>query len=251
MLEQTFRNIDDIPRKDAGCTSELDYTERSSWLLFLKYLDALERNRASEALLEGRAYFHKLGLRFRWEAWAAPKANDGRLDHNTALTSDDLRDFFNHRLFPYLACFKQRASGPNTIDYKIGEIKSRIQSGYNLRDVVQRVDELRFDTQQPRARQALAPHLPQVGPVIDLLVPMDTEQAEAFATVHAARNNLLTDNAAITDNAIVSAAREDGHPDKLKIAKHKFRTAIALIRQKGLVPDGTAKYVGGQRSLPL
>jgi len=55
MFEQTFKNIDDILHKDAGCTSELDYTEQSSWLLFLKYLDALEREKADEAALEGRA----------------------------------------------------------------------------------------------------------------------------------------------------------------------------------------------------
>ncbi len=44
-FEQTFKNIDDILQKDAGCTSELDYTEQSSWLLFLKYLDALEADK--------------------------------------------------------------------------------------------------------------------------------------------------------------------------------------------------------------
>jgi type I restriction enzyme M protein len=37
MFEQAFKNIDDVLWKDAGCTSELDYTEQSSWLLFLKY----------------------------------------------------------------------------------------------------------------------------------------------------------------------------------------------------------------------
>jgi type I restriction enzyme M protein len=151
MFEQTFKNIDDILHKDAGCTSELDYTEQSSWLLFLKYLDALEHDRASEAELEGKAYAFILAEAFRWEAWAAPKAPDGRLDHNTAMTGDDLRDFVNARLFPYLAGFKQRASGPNTIEYKIGEvfgeIKNKIQSGYNLRDVIERVDELRFRSQ--------------------------------------------------------------------------------------------------------
>ena len=42
MFEQAFKNIDDVLWKDAGCTSELDYTEQTSWLLFLKYLDALE-----------------------------------------------------------------------------------------------------------------------------------------------------------------------------------------------------------------
>ena len=56
MFEQTFKNIDDILHKDAGCTSELDYTEQSSWLLFLKYLDALEADKATEAALEGKAY---------------------------------------------------------------------------------------------------------------------------------------------------------------------------------------------------
>jgi hypothetical protein len=54
MFEQTFRNIDDVLRKEASCASELDYTEQSSWLLFLKYLDALEASRAMEAELEGK-----------------------------------------------------------------------------------------------------------------------------------------------------------------------------------------------------
>jgi type I restriction enzyme M protein len=151
MFEQTFKNIDDILHKDAGCTSELDYTEQSSWLLFLKYLDALEIDKATEAELEGKAYSFILEKAYRWETWAAPKTADGKFDHNTALTGDDLLDFVNRKLFPYLGGFKQRASGPNTIEYKIGEvfseIKNRIQSGYNLRDVIERVDELRFRAQ--------------------------------------------------------------------------------------------------------
>ncbi len=137
--------------KDAGCTSELDYTEQSSWLLFLKYLDALEADKATEAALEGKTYSFILDEPYRWEAWAAPKTADGKLDHNAAMTGDDLRDFVNGKLFPYLAGFKQRASGPNTIEYKIGEvfgeIKNKVQSGYNLRDVIDLVDELRFRSQ--------------------------------------------------------------------------------------------------------
>lgn len=151
MFEQTFKNIDDILHKDAGCTSELDYTEQSSWLLFLKYLDALEADKATEAALEGKPYHFILSTPFRWAAWAAPKTADGKPDHNAAMTGDDLRDFVNFQLFPYLAGFKQRASGPNTIEYKIGEvfgeIKNKVQSGYNLRDVIDLVDELRFGSQ--------------------------------------------------------------------------------------------------------
>ena len=151
MFEQAFKNIDDVLYKDAGCTSELDYTEQTSWLLFLKYLDSLEADKATEAALEGRNYNHILDTPYRWESWAAPKGKDGQIDHNTALTGDDLIAFVNAKLFPYLHGFKQKASGPNTIEYKIGEIfgeiKNRIQSGYNLREIIDHIDELRFASQ--------------------------------------------------------------------------------------------------------
>ena len=151
MFEQAFKNIDDVLWKDAGCTSELDYTEQTSWLLFLKYLDALEQDKATEAALVGKKYTHILDKPYRWESWAAPKGSNGKIDHNTAPTGDDLIAFVNGKLFPYLHGFKQKATGPNTIEYKIGEIfgeiKNRIQSGYNLREIIDHIDELRFQSQ--------------------------------------------------------------------------------------------------------
>jgi type I restriction enzyme M protein len=151
MFEQAFKNIDDILWKEAGCTTELDYTEQTSWLLFLKYLDGLEQDRATEAALEGKKYAHILDKAYRWEEWAAPKGKDGQIDHNKAMTGDDLREFVDKKLFPYLMGFKQRATGPNTIEYKIGEIfgeiKNRITSGYNLREIIEHIDELRFRSQ--------------------------------------------------------------------------------------------------------
>ncbi|MDE2059508.1 MAG: N-6 DNA methylase [candidate division NC10 bacterium] len=151
MFEQAFKNIDDILRKEAGCTTELDYTEQTSWLLFLKYLDGLEQDRADEAALERKKYSYILDKPYRWETWAAPKGKDGKLDHNAALTGDDLRDFVNQKLFPYLHGFKQKAGGSNTIEYKIGEIfgeiKNKISSGYNLREIIDHIDELRFRSQ--------------------------------------------------------------------------------------------------------
>lgn len=127
-FEQVFRNIDDVLRKEAGCTTELDYTEQSSWLLFLKYLDGLEQDRVTEAALNGKKYSYILNKEYRWESWAAPKNKDGRIDFNVALTGDDLTDFVTQKLFPYLQGFKQRASGPNTIEYKIGEIFGEIKN---------------------------------------------------------------------------------------------------------------------------
>ena len=154
MFEQAFKNIDDVLRKEAGCSSELDYTEQTSWLLFLKYLDGLEQDKADEAALEGKKYAYILQKQYRWESWAAPKNKAGEIDHNKAMTGDDLVEFVNQKLVPYLHGFKLKASGPNTIEYKIGEIfgeiKNKIQSGYNLREIIDHIDELRFRSQKEK-----------------------------------------------------------------------------------------------------
>ena len=154
MFEQVFKNIDDIFHKDAGCSSELDYTEQSSWMLFLKYLDDLEFTKLQEAEMMMEPYQHIIDQQYRWSEWAAPKDAEGKFDHNNALTGDDLMDFVDGQLFPYLKGFKQRADNPNTIEYKIGEIfseiKNKIQSGYSLRDALEKVDQLRFRSQQEK-----------------------------------------------------------------------------------------------------
>ncbi len=149
MFEQTFKNIDDILHKDAGCSSELDYVEQTSWILFLKYLEDFEKDRKTSAELAGLTYTPIIEKEYRWNVWAAPK-KDGKIDHHSALTGDDLKDFVDHKLFPYFKKFKISAESPETIEYKIGEIfnelKNKIQSGYNLREVLNLVDELRFQS---------------------------------------------------------------------------------------------------------
>ena len=140
--------------KEAGCTTELDYTEQTSWILFLKYLDDLEQGRAMEAELVGKPYAFIIDAAHKWSKWAAPKKANGTFDHDNALTGDDLIDYVNRQLFPYLQGFKQRATSPDTIEYKIGEIfseiKNRFQSGYSLRDALELIDELRFQSQKEK-----------------------------------------------------------------------------------------------------
>jgi type I restriction enzyme M protein len=154
MFSQTFKNIDDVLWKEAGCSSELDYTEQSSWMLFLKYLDDLERERAMRAELEGKAYDFIIDGKYKWSQWAAPKNAKGEFDHDTALTGDDLIDFVDRELFPYLQSFKQRAASPDTIEYKIGEIfgeiKNKFRSGYSLRDALELMDSLKFRSQDQK-----------------------------------------------------------------------------------------------------
>jgi type I restriction enzyme M protein len=131
MFESTFKNIDDALWKEAGCSSELDYTEQSSWILFLKYLDDLETERKGEAILKGQDYSYIITERHRWSRWAAPKKKNGEMDGDKAMTGDDLIHYVNEELFPYLKGFKQRATSPDTIEYKIGEIFSEIKSKFN------------------------------------------------------------------------------------------------------------------------
>ena len=79
MFEQTFKNVDDILHKDAGCGSELDYVEQTSWVLFLKYLDDLEEDKKNEALLTGKTYQPIIAHEYKWNTWAAPKDKDGKM----------------------------------------------------------------------------------------------------------------------------------------------------------------------------
>ena len=154
MFEQTFNNLDNVLRQEAGCTTELDYTEQTSWMLFLKYLDDLEQERAMHAELKGKKYEFIIDKKHHWSRWAAPKRSDGSFDHDNALTGKDLIEYVDDELFPYLKGFKQRASSANTIEYKIGEIfneiKNKFQSGYSLRDALELMDQLHFRSQKEK-----------------------------------------------------------------------------------------------------
>jgi type I restriction enzyme S subunit len=101
----------------------------------------------------------------------------------------------------------------------------------------------KFDDLIARTQSALGEQTAPMDRVINLVVPMTSQQAEIVATVYAAWNNLLLEGRTITDEAIVREAREDWHPDKLKIPRDKFFKAIAWMKEKQLVPTGSGKRV--------
>lgn len=154
MFENAFNNLDRVMRNDEGLASELDYAEQTSWLLFLKYLDDMEKEWADEAELERREYVPILDQPYRWQSWAAPRNKDGTPDLNAALTGKDLIEFVNGELFPYLQTFRDTADDPDTLEYKIGEIfaeiANRFRSGYSLRDALEIIDQLNFGSQDAK-----------------------------------------------------------------------------------------------------
>ena len=111
-------------------------------------MDELEQEKSDEAELKGEDYQFILKEEFRWGNWAMPKNEEGELNHHKALTGPDLVTFVDQKLFPYLSKFKQEAEDSKTIEYKIGEIfselKNKIQSGYNLREIIGYADGLPF-----------------------------------------------------------------------------------------------------------
>ena len=147
MYEEAFKNIDDVFWKDAGCSSELDYIEQTSWILFLKYLDDYEDEKETAAILNGETYERIIDKEFRWKEWAYPKTGEGKLNYDIALTGDDLLEFVNKNFFLILQDLS-KVQKIQEVDYKIGEIfselRNKLQSGYSLRDVINKVNDLKF-----------------------------------------------------------------------------------------------------------
>ena len=148
MFEQIFKNIDNILRRDSGCSTELDYAEQSSWALFLKWLDDYEKDKITISKLENKSFSPIVEEKYQWSSWAKIKKDDGTIDYNAESTGPDLKKFVDEELFPYLSSFRTKAKNTNTLEYKIGEIfselRNKLQDGYTLRGVIDEVDNLQF-----------------------------------------------------------------------------------------------------------
>jgi len=139
-MKQKINRITDILRRDDGISWAMHYTEQISWILFLKFLDDYEQNKKTEALLDWKDYEEIITWEYKWKNWISLPSGD------------DLKDFVNKKLFPYLKSFKNQNEDYFSIKYKIGEIfyflDNRIESGHTLKEVVEIVDELNFQKQE-------------------------------------------------------------------------------------------------------
>lgn len=153
-LQQKIDRITDILRRDDGISGAMHYTEQTSWVLFLKFLDDYESDKEDEAVLSGKDYQPVLDDEHRWASWACPKTPEGKLDLARAKTGDDLTDYVNNQLFTYLKGFASAAAtgaDPKSFTYKIGAIfqylDNKVASGHTLREVLDIVDSLNFQSE--------------------------------------------------------------------------------------------------------
>lgn len=82
----------------------------------------------------------------------------------------------------------------------------------------------------------------EIERIINLFVPLTREKSEVIATVYAAWNDLLLEGKIPDEEMIVTEARENWHPDKLKIERKKFFEAIEWLIENKLVPKGVGKH---------
>jgi type I restriction enzyme M protein len=135
-LNAAIKSARDIMRKDAGLNGDLDRIPQLAWLLFLRAFDALEQRRE----LREREYRPAIEEPYRWRDWAA--------DPLSGRTGQELLDFVNSDLLPYLR--ELTGSGQHdardTLAAVFKETYNRMLSGYLLRDVVDKVNEVNFNS---------------------------------------------------------------------------------------------------------
>ncbi len=132
-LAAVIKSARDAMRKDAGLNGDLDRIPQLAWLLFLKAFDALEQTRE---VIEDR-FRPAIGPPYRWRDWAA--------DPNGP-TGEALLALVNGELLPHLRGLSGTGSHDprDVLSAVFRETNNRMLSGYLLRDVVNKVNEINF-----------------------------------------------------------------------------------------------------------
>lgn len=148
-LSSTIKTIRNIMRKDKGLNGDLDRLPMLTWLMFLKFLDDSDEMHKVSDELAGRPHKELIEAPYRWRDWA------GKAD---GLTGDELKAFINQDeamrpdgtrgpgLFAYL---KTRSGGRGDVVANVfRELQNRMVSGYLLRDVINKINEIRFTSSE-------------------------------------------------------------------------------------------------------
>ncbi|MGD0349136.1 MAG: class I SAM-dependent DNA methyltransferase [Verrucomicrobiota bacterium] len=148
-LGALLKSARDIMRKDKGLNGDLDRLPMLTWIMFLKFLDDLELQRAGEAKLATKKFKPAIEPPYRWRDWAAK--SDG-------ITGDELLAFINNEettlpngkkgtgLFRYLRTLTS-SNGDDRRDVVATVFKgvqNRMVSGYLLRDVINKLNGIHF-----------------------------------------------------------------------------------------------------------
>jgi type I restriction enzyme M protein len=163
-LRAVVKSCRDIMRKDKGLNGDLDRLPMLTWIMFLKFLDDLELVRTDEAALEGKRFRPAIDPPYRWRDWNSPNSEGATDDglHN-AMTGGALTAFINQDdavrpdgergpgLFAYLRSLDGGGESLERRDVIASVFRgtvNRVQSGYILRDVLDKVNEIHFSSSE-------------------------------------------------------------------------------------------------------
>src|SRR5205809_923366 len=94
-LRTVLKSCRDLMRKDKGLSGDVDRLPMLTWIMFLKFLDDMERVRSDEAALEGKTFRPLIDKPYRWCDWNVPNSNGDDDGLHNAMTGDALIAFIN------------------------------------------------------------------------------------------------------------------------------------------------------------
>lgn len=159
-LRAVLKACRDVMRKDKGLSGDVDRLPMLTWIMFLKFLDDMERVRSDEAALAGKSFRPAIEPPYRWRDWNAPNSNSDDAGLHNAMTGDALTAFINQDeairpdgergpgLFAYLRAL-DGGGGLDRADVIASVFRgtvNRMQSGYILRDVLDKIGEIHFSS---------------------------------------------------------------------------------------------------------
>lgn len=140
-------------RKDKGLNGDLDRLPLLTWVMFLKFLDDLERQREDEATLSGKKFRPAIEAPYRWRDWAAnPQGISG--DELLAFINQDEAIRPDGTKGPGLFAYLRKLTNSNgderreVIATVFKGVDNRMKVGYLLRDVINKVSDIHFTSSE-------------------------------------------------------------------------------------------------------
>jgi type I restriction enzyme M protein len=152
-LGSVLKSARDLMRKDKGLNGDLDRLPLLTWIMFLKFLDDLERQREDEAALGGKKFRPAIDPPYRWRDWAI---------NPQGITGDELLAFINQdeairpdgTKGPGLFAYLRQLTNANGDDRReviatvFKGVDNRMKSGYLLRDVINKITDIHFTSSE-------------------------------------------------------------------------------------------------------
>ena len=137
-ISSVIKSIQDIMRKDTGVDGDAQRLSQIVWMLFLKIF----ADKEDEAEVMKDDYKSPLDEKYRWQNWA---------QDDEGLTGDDLIDFINNDLFPYLQNLENDSNKQALIIRNIfQDTYNYMKSGTLLRQVINKINEIDFNSSEDR-----------------------------------------------------------------------------------------------------